>query len=257
MAKYVSDVIHHELFMLSPEVAVGVARDALLALGITGAPVLDEQGRPIGAISLRDMFVERDADSVAEHMTRPADTIAASATLKTAASVLDERGRHRLVVIDDDGVAVGMLSAIDVIRGLRGLPSRFSVGFPHLDPETGLIWSDDNDLDLDHVAGAPAAPGLLVLVHARPGSPDRPVWIEASQHVRSRLFEILSNASDLDPVLRGWVADEGRFLRFRSAEVGDAKRRDQALARLSGRAQGPAWSRDSRVKTARAAGRPR
>ena len=226
MAKYVSEVIHHELFMLSPDVPVGVARDALLALGITGAPVLDEDGRPIGAISLRDMFVERDTAPVGDHMTTPADTIAAGATLEAAAAALDERGRHRLVVTDEDGIAVGMLSAIDVIRGLRGLPSRFSAGFPHLDAETGLVWSDDNALDLEHVQGAPAAPGLLVISHARPGSPDRPIWVEASQHVRSRLYEILSDPPDLDPVLRGWVADEGPYLRFRSAEVSEATRRD-------------------------------
>lgn len=104
----------------------------LAARGISAAPVIDDAGRPVGVVSRTDLLV-REAHraarlaatvryerlTVREVMTpvvfcvRP-DTPAAQVVEK----LLGLRVR-RLFVVDDDGVLVGVVSAVDVLRKLR------------------------------------------------------------------------------------------------------------------------------------------
>jgi CBS-domain-containing membrane protein len=37
--------------------------------------------------------------------------------------MLAEHGTHQLVVVDDNGRAIGMVSAVDFVRGLLGVPA--------------------------------------------------------------------------------------------------------------------------------------
>lgn len=55
MSLLVSDVMNPEIFHLRAGDSAEDALHGLLAFGIAGAPVLDEEGRPIGMVSLREL----------------------------------------------------------------------------------------------------------------------------------------------------------------------------------------------------------
>jgi CBS domain-containing protein len=92
---------------------------------ITGLPVIDEAGTLVGVLSQTDLIRVR-ADqhlasnwrglAVGEVMTRPALTIAVTATLNEAARQMDERGVHRLVVTNQAATPIGIISTSDLTR---------------------------------------------------------------------------------------------------------------------------------------------
>ncbi len=178
-----------EIFRLSPSTACAEAMGDILALGITAAPVVDANGVPIGIVSLRDL-IGPGGDRVEERMNAPVTTIGVGVAIDEAARVLVENGRHRLVCIDAEGRAVGVVSAVDVLAAVQGLPVRHPNGFPHIDHVTGLSFTDEAPLDADHVEIAPDGPGLILLVHGGAGERETPIWAEASPNVRTRLYEL-------------------------------------------------------------------
>lgn len=235
MALRVSEIMNAELFSLGPEDTVDMALRGILLLGVTGAAVLDEDGKPLGLVSLRDLVADKPGATVGERMTRPAATVAAKAPIAAAARLLARTGYHRLIVVDEAGTAVGMVSSLDVIRGLMGLPAPHPASFPHVDRETGLSWSDDRPLEMGEVIAAPKGPGVLVLVHGSAGVPERVVWAEAPEDIRGRLVEMLTAAQ---PGLLGSWLEHGS-LRFRAAAVPEQAERNEELAAVLRRASAP------------------
>jgi hypothetical protein len=163
----------------------------MVALGITGAPVVDLDERPIGFASLRDLV---DATgSVEAVMQVPCETVHATESLAAAALQMGEHDRHHLVCVGDGGRAIGFISALDVLRGLTGQPVPHPTSFPHWDPETGLSWSNVARLQLEKVRElAPDGPGLYVLIQPRRDAPNQVVWSEASPNVHDRLVDMLA-----------------------------------------------------------------
>jgi CBS domain-containing protein len=92
---------------------------------ITGLPVVDASGTLVGVLSQTDL-VRAQANqqlartwpglAVGEIMTKPALTIAATARLDEAARVMEERRVHRLVVTDEAGNPIGIISTSDLVR---------------------------------------------------------------------------------------------------------------------------------------------
>ena len=235
MALRVSEIMNRELFGLGQEDTVDMALRAILLLGITGAPVLDEDGKPLGLVSLRDLVADKQGATVGERMTRPAATVPAGARIAVAARDLARTGYHRLVVVDEAGTAVGIVSAVDVIRGLMGLPASHPQSFPHVDRETGLSWTDDRPLEMGEIVAAPKGPGVLLLVHGSAGVPERVVWAEAPEDIRGRLAEMLTAAQP--GLLGSWLEHGG--LRFRAAAASEPAERSEALATILRRAAAP------------------
>jgi CBS domain-containing protein len=222
----VSEIMNAELFDVKKDEPADLALQAILTLGITGAPVLDEHGKPLGLVSLRDLVGPRPGATAGERMTQPAATVPAYARIGTAARRLARTGYHRLVVVDGSGRAVGMVSAVDVVRGLLGLPAPHPASFPHLDRATGLSWTDEVPLDADHIPAAPEGSGVIVLLHGGPGEPECPVWAESSDHVRRRLQEMLTAAQP--DRLAAWLEYGGT--RFRATSAPEPDQRAEALA---------------------------
>lgn len=234
MSSRVREIMNAELFRVRPGDVASDVLNGILALGITGAPVVDDGGRPLGMVTLRDL-VGRTGMKAGGLMTTPATTISADAPIAEAGRRLAEAGLHRLVVVDAEERAIGMVSAVDVIRGLLGLPITHPAAFPHLDAETHLTWTDDAPLDLDHLESAPDGPGLLQLVHGGAGLPERVVWVEACQNVYARLTDMLAGPQKDQAVLAWWLAQKG--MRFRAAAAADAGERGKALEVLRARAK--------------------
>ena len=234
MSSRVREIMNSELFRVRPSDVSSDVLNGILALGITGAPVVDDAGRPLGMVTLRDL-VGRRATSAGGLMTSPAATISADTPIAAAGRRLAETGRHRLVVVDAEERAIGVVSAIDVVRGLLGLPIAHPASFPHLDAETHLTWTDDAPLDLDHLDAAPDGPGLLQLVHGGAGLPERVVWVESCENLYARLTDMLATPQADQAVLAWWLAQSD--MRFRTAAAADPAARRKALEVLRARAR--------------------
>jgi CBS domain-containing protein len=59
-------------------------------------------------------------------MTTPAVTVHVGATIRLAAREMVSRHIHRLVVTDDDGIPVGVVTPLDLLRSLLETPASSS-----------------------------------------------------------------------------------------------------------------------------------
>lgn len=105
---------------------------------VSALPVVDEHGRPLGVVSEADLLVKEEgadergrllelprrrrqrakarAATARELMTAPALTVAPDVTLPEAARRMREARVKRLVVVDEEGRVVGVVSRVDVLR---------------------------------------------------------------------------------------------------------------------------------------------
>jgi CBS-domain-containing membrane protein len=121
----VDDIMSRELVYLSEGSRAALALPHILRFGITAVPVLDRDHRPVGVVSLRDLVAHGASPSDGtDRMTSPAHVIASGSAVEDAARALAATGHHHVVVVDAGGRAIGMLSALDVLRAMVGLPSR-------------------------------------------------------------------------------------------------------------------------------------
>jgi CBS-domain-containing membrane protein len=121
MAATVRDLMNPQLVYLAAGTRPEAATQPILDFGITAVPVLDEDRRPIGMVSLRDLI---HTSGARPPMTENVVSVGVDESLRAAAQKLADAGLHHVVVVDAEGRAVGMLSAVDVVRGLLGLGSR-------------------------------------------------------------------------------------------------------------------------------------
>ena len=143
-------IMSTDVFAVRPDVSLETFTELLLERGFGGAPVVDEDGRPIGVVSASDLLDERfiagdtreepspawDASrgplwvelgrgvhaeaipqgSVAEIMSRVALTVDEDTLATEAAARMAERGIHRVVVVSGDGRVAGILTTSDIVR---------------------------------------------------------------------------------------------------------------------------------------------
>ena len=124
-SKTVRDIMNAKLLYIGENDRISLARRHILSFGITAVPVLDETHRPVGIVSLRDL--ERNPDDV--QPTSTVCTVRDTDTVDDAARKLAGTEYHHLVVVDEKGVAVGMVSASDFLRALLGMEPRHPKAF--------------------------------------------------------------------------------------------------------------------------------
>jgi CBS-domain-containing membrane protein len=124
-SKIVRDIMNAKLLYIGENDRVSLARRHILEFGITAVPVLDETHRPVGVVSLRDLA--RDGDEVQASNT--VTTVKDTDSIADGARKLAETDFHHLVVVDDKGVAVGMVSSVDFMRALLGMEPRHPKAF--------------------------------------------------------------------------------------------------------------------------------
>jgi CBS domain-containing protein len=92
---------------------------------ITGLPVVDASGLLVGVLSQTDLVRVRANQhlvsnwpglAVGQVMTKPALTIAVTATLEEAAQAMETSRVHRLVVTDGAATPIGIISTSDLVR---------------------------------------------------------------------------------------------------------------------------------------------
>ena len=238
MARVVREIMNPELFSITATSRASDTLEAILDYGITAAPVLDDERRPIGMTSIRDLLRADDGG----HIVSPALSVGVDATIEDAASTMAESGVHHLVVVAGDGRAVGMLSSLDLLRALVGLPAGHPATFPHFDPELGVAWSDMKPFDALHVEAARNEPGVLVLTSGGVGRTECDLWVEASAGLRSRFVEMLA-APEREPLALARILAR-RDLRFRFATIDDPRIRGSVARRVRERIDGAPLPRD-------------
>jgi len=155
-AETAADLMTPNPVSLNADATFKTAAAFLTDQGVSAAPVIDEAGRPVGVLSLSDLVVhDREdflrvsarpefyqradlspravriisTDVVDGETTRVSDLMTPavfSATLETPAyRVIEDMlalNVHRLFVVDCDGILVGVVSTVDVLRHLRQEP---------------------------------------------------------------------------------------------------------------------------------------
>jgi CBS domain-containing protein len=115
-------------------------RDAVRFLtdkGYSAAPVINDAGRPVGVLSRSDILVhDRETAEIEPQLRPPADAARVRDLMSPFVLVVDPNTRadevaremvafrvHRLFVVDGNGVLIGVISALDLLRRLQPVPA--------------------------------------------------------------------------------------------------------------------------------------
>jgi CBS domain-containing protein len=144
--KRVRDCMTSPVATVGPDDSVRTAAEVMLRLRISGAPVVDRDGHPLGVVSesdfrfndmatrqkQREAFVqilsggqdmaaeyldvlERQSETVQQIMAKPAICVDETASIVEAADLMNARRIRRLLVLRE-GVVVGVVSRSDLLR---------------------------------------------------------------------------------------------------------------------------------------------
>lgn len=145
----IAEIMTKAVISVDPDLSVDALMTLFLERGISGAPVVDSTGRPIGVVSktdlLRDRFDRGDSGEtqppsvtrqgievrldgmhlenttnvcVRDVMTPLAFTLPESASIARASALMALETVHRVPVVSGSGRVIGILSTLDVLRWL-------------------------------------------------------------------------------------------------------------------------------------------
>src|SRR5688572_14768979 len=141
-------IMSGDTICVDPELRLEALLQLFLDRGISGAPVVDEQGRPLGVVSKTDLLRNQEETAgvleleaigpedpewsskmelgfhleqiregkVKDIMTPVSFTLGENASVARAAALMAYEGVHRVPVISDSGRVIGLVSALDVAR---------------------------------------------------------------------------------------------------------------------------------------------
>jgi CBS domain-containing protein len=140
-------IMSGDTICVDPELSLEGLLQLLLDHGISGAPVVDKQGRPLGVVSKTDLlryqqdnaglvelepFPSESAEGVAleagfhveqiregkvkDIMTPVSFTLCENASVARAAALMAYEGIHRVPVTSASGTVIGLVSALDIAR---------------------------------------------------------------------------------------------------------------------------------------------
>jgi CBS domain-containing protein len=124
-ARTVGEAMTRDLISIVETASLAEAAKILDTRKISGLPVVNPDGTVVGVLSQTDLVRARANShlvsswpglAVGQIMTKPALTIASSASLEEAAQVMEERRVHRLVVTDEAATPIGIISTSDLVR---------------------------------------------------------------------------------------------------------------------------------------------
>jgi len=126
----VGDLMTLDPLVVDPGATIAYVEDLLKRNRVTGLPVM-RGGTLVGVISQSDLVVARSSSVIGANWTRlrvhhlmtaPAVSVHVGATIRLAAREMVSRHIHRLVVTDDDGIPVGVVTPLDLLRSLLDAP---------------------------------------------------------------------------------------------------------------------------------------
>ncbi len=121
----VDDCMATELVTFKPNDNIHAAAKILIEKGLSGAPVVNNNGKLIGVLSKKDClqvvytasYHQEWGGSVAEYMTPDPDTIESGSDIIEAADRF-VRARYRRLPVMQHGKLVGQVSRTDILQAL-------------------------------------------------------------------------------------------------------------------------------------------
>jgi CBS domain-containing protein len=180
-AMRVDQVMTTDVVSARPDTPLKEVARTLAERSISAMPVLDEQGRPIGIVSERDLLprghetpaaqglfarlrgkpASRPAARVAaDVMSSPAITIEPFWSIPGAAAIMRDRGVKRLVVTRQDR-AIGIVSRGDIIRAVARDDAEVKREVRDLIAFHQGLWSDSLPVDVSVVDGETTLRGTV------------------------------------------------------------------------------------------------
>lgn len=225
--KIAAEIMNRSFFSASPMDSIGPLLHQMAERGIGTVPILDLAGRPLGAATAGEIESCYDMEEVADRVTRPALCMDQNTPVDVAARTLALHRADHLLLVDEHGVAVGALNALELLRGTLGIN-----GTQRLQaPEREACWEDADYLELGAAHRAPEAPGIILISPGLDSSAKRIVWAEAASNMRDRLDEMLRNPQE-NARLEAMLDVYPRTLRFRCLTVFDPEQRQQLASAL-------------------------
>jgi CBS domain-containing protein len=115
----VSRIMSLNVLCVTEDVKLRALADCMLSRGLSGVPVVDGDGKPVGVVSKTDLLRHGTDDGrVSEIMTSMSFTLHEDQSISKAAALMAYEGVHRLPVIDEAGKVVGILSSLDILHWL-------------------------------------------------------------------------------------------------------------------------------------------
>lgn len=222
-----AEIMNRSFFSASPMDSIGPLLHQMAERGLGLVPILDLAGRPLGLATAGEIETCYDLEEVADRLARPALCLDQNTPLDVAARALALHRADKLLLVDEHGVAVGALSALELLRATLGIN-----GTPRVQtPERDACWDEADYLELSAAHRASEAPGIILLSPGVDSSAKRVVWAEAASNMRERLDEMLRNPQE-DPRLEAMLDVYPRSLRFRCLTVFDAEQRETLASAL-------------------------
>lgn len=121
----ISAAMSPDVLCVREDVSVDELGSLFLEHHISGAPVVDAEGFPIGVVTKTDLVRTcrspgPAARAAGDIMMPLAFTLCESAPISQAAALMAFEEVHRIPVVSDAGKVVGILSSLDVMRWLAG-----------------------------------------------------------------------------------------------------------------------------------------
>jgi CBS domain-containing protein len=117
------EIMTHDVVSLRPMDRVDAAARRMGEENVGFAPVCDEDGKPMGAITDRDLALRVCAHDrragrthVEEVMTRELLTCRATDDVERAEALMADHHKNRIIVVDDGGRVAGVISLADIVE---------------------------------------------------------------------------------------------------------------------------------------------
>jgi predicted transcriptional regulator len=118
----ISEIMTRDVVCVGPEATVNDLIEVFLVKAISGVPVVDASGRPLGVASKTDVLSSLAMGGrtvpVKNVMSPVTLAMPANSSIARAAAMMSYERVHRVVVVGPSGTIVGLVSAIDVLRWL-------------------------------------------------------------------------------------------------------------------------------------------
>lgn len=105
---------------LTPERNVGDAKRIMKEKGISGIPIVDQEGILVGLVTKRDVYFREDESTpLYKVMKRELITAKVGIKMDEAKAILLEKGIEKLPVVDDEGKLKGLITHRDIQKKLE------------------------------------------------------------------------------------------------------------------------------------------
>ncbi|MGZ8818939.1 MAG: CBS domain-containing protein [Mycobacterium sp.] len=114
----VTEVMSRPVVVVGSSTSLRAAAVPLAEDGYAGLPVVDDEGRLVGFLTIGDLLRAGEASiqTAGAAMTAPAVAARAESDLDTVGQLLLTRGVRSVPVIDDEGYVIGIVSRGDILR---------------------------------------------------------------------------------------------------------------------------------------------